>query len=324
MTKRVLSGIQPTGVLHIGNYLGSLKHFVELQNKYECFFFIADYHSITEDYNPQEKPQQVLDLAIDFLSAGLDPQKCTIFVQSQVPEHLELAWIFNTITPVSELQRMTQYKDKSRQQPENINMGLFDYPVLQAADILIYKPQFVPVGIDQKQHVELTRKIARLFNNKFGEVFPEPDVLLTKTPKIMSLADPTKKMSKSFNQRSYIALNDEPAAIKDKMKRAVTDTGKSEKSPGVQNLFMLLQQFGGNEIFNQFEKEHRAGKISYQKLKEALADAIGNYFADFRSQKKELSKDTKKVKDILEAGNKKAREIAIETLIDVKKKIGLT
>jgi len=323
MVKRVLSGIQPTGVLHIGNYLGSLKHFVELQNKFDCFFFIADYHSITEQYNPLEKPKQVLNLAIDFLAAGLDPQKCTIFVQSQVPEHLELAWIFNTITPVAELKRMTQYKDKSRLQPENINMGLFDYPVLQAADILIYKPDFVPVGSDQLQHVELTRKIARLFNNKFGQVFPEPDGLLTKTSRIMSLSDASKKMSKSDNIRSFIALDDEPEVIMNKMKKAVSATGKDDKSPAVNNLFVLLNQFAEPKVFSKFEKDHQSGQISYKDLKEALAESISEYFSDFRTKKKELLKDSKQVQKILTEGNKKARVIAVDTLLEVRKKIGL-
>ncbi|MCK5490371.1 MAG: tryptophan--tRNA ligase, partial [Candidatus Pacebacteria bacterium] len=169
MTKKqtIFSAIQPSGESHIGNYLGALKNFVELQDEYDCYFFIADYHSISGEYNPAEKKKQIMNLALDFLAIGLNPQKCTIAVQSQVPEHTELAWIFNTITPLVELQRMTQFKDKSQQQDKNINMGLLDYPVLQAADILMYKTYGVPVGQDQIQHVELTRKIARFFNNKF-------------------------------------------------------------------------------------------------------------------------------------------------------------
>ena len=218
----IFSAIQPSGELHIGNYLGALKNFVELQDKYNCFFFIADYHSITGDYDPKEKSKQILELALDFLAAGFDPKKCTIAVQSQIPEHTELAWIFNTITPISELQRMTQFKDKSQNQEKNINMGLFDYPVLQAADILMYKADAVPVGEDQIQHIELTRKIARFFNNKFGETFPEPKDIITETPKIMSLTDPTKKMSKSHGPKSYIGINDEPEVIQKKIRKAVT------------------------------------------------------------------------------------------------------
>ncbi len=224
----IFSAIQPSGELHIGNYLGALKNFTELQNKYNCFFFIADYHSITGDYDPKEKPAQIFDLALDFLAAGLDPEKCTLAVQSQIPGHTELAWIFNTVTPISELQRMTQFKDKANHQNKNINIGLFDYPVLQAADILIYKACLVPVGQDQVQHVELTRKIARFFNNKFGKTFPEPKDIITETPKIMSLADPTKKMSKSHGAKSYIGINDEPEMIKKKMRKAVTVSNLKE------------------------------------------------------------------------------------------------
>ena len=220
--QRIFSAIQPSGELHIGNYLGALRNFVELQDNYECFFFIADYHSISGKYNPEEKKKQIMDLALDFLAIGLDPKKCTIAVQSQVPEHTELAWIFNTVTPLAELQRMTQFKDKSQQQDKNINMGLLDYPVLQAADILMYKSSAVPVGQDQIQHIELTRKIARFFNNKFGKTFPEPKDLITETPKIMSLTDPTKKMSKSSGEKSYIGINDEPEVIMEKMKKSVS------------------------------------------------------------------------------------------------------
>ena len=224
----IFSAIQPSGELHIGNYLGALKNFVELQDKYECFFFIVDYHSITGNYDPKEKSKQIFDLALDFLATGLDPQKCTIAIQSQIPEHTELAWIFNTITPLAELQRMTQFKDKSQNQNQNINMGLLDYPVLQAADILMYKAYGVPVGQDQIQHIELTRKIARFFNNKFGETFPEPRDIITETPKIMSLTDPTKKMSKSHGPKSYIGINDEPEVIEKKMRKAVTASSIEE------------------------------------------------------------------------------------------------
>src|SRR3989344_2452365 len=189
MKKPVLiSGIQPTGRLHLGNYLGALKQFVELQNsgKYQCFFFIADYHSLTQDFDPKQKTKEVLDVATTYLAAGLIPKKSTIFVQSQVPEHTELAWILNTITPFGELRRMTQFKDKSDSQSENINVGLFDYPVLMAADVILYDAQFVPVGEDQLQHLELTRELARRFNNRFGKTFTEPHPILAKTPRVMS------------------------------------------------------------------------------------------------------------------------------------------
>src|SRR3989344_4866216 len=225
----VVSGIQPSGPLHIGNYLGALKNWVKIQNsgQYDCFFFIADYHSLTESYNPGEKKEQIFKLAVDYLSAGLDPKKCTIFVQSQVPACTELAWIFNTVTPISELERMTQFKDKASRQIKNINLGLFAYPVLQAADILLYHGQFVPVGEDQIQHVELTRDVARWFNNKYKtKYFPEAKPLLTKSARIMSLADPEKKMSKSLGEKHWLGIDESKEKILDKLKKAIsTDKG---------------------------------------------------------------------------------------------------
>ncbi len=322
--KRVFSAIQPSGEMHIGNYLGALKNFVELQKQYECFFFIADYHSITENYDPKEKPKQIMNLALDFLAAGLDPKKCTICLQSDIPEHTELAWIFNTITPMGLLERMTQYKDKSQKQTANINVGLFDYPVLQAADILIYKAGLVPIGQDQIQHLELSRNVAHFFNNKFGKTFPEPEALLTETPKIMSLVDPTKKMSKSMGPKSYIGINDEPGVIKEKMKKAVTDTGTSkEVTPATKNLFLLLEILGKKEHYETFLAEHKKGMIKYSQLKETLAQDIADYFAPFRAKRKELEAKPKFVKEVLVTGAERSRKIARETMREVKQKIGL-
>ncbi len=323
--QRIFSAVQPSGEMHIGNYLGALKNFVELQNDYDCFFFIADYHSISGNYDPKEKSKQILGLAKDFLAVGLDPEKCAITVQSQVPEHTELAWIFNTITPLSELQRMTQFKDKSQAQEKNINMGLLDYPVLMAADILIYKVDAVPVGQDQVQHVELTRKIARFFNNKFGQTFPEPKDLITETPKIMSLIDPTKKMSKSAGPKSYIGINDEPEVIREKLKKAVTDIGTTGKmTPATENLFLLLKILGKPEHYEEFLDQHKKGIIKYGQLKEALADDIIDYFAPFRAKRKELEAKPEYVKEILTSGAERARKIARETMREVKEKIGLS
>ncbi|MCK4891320.1 MAG: tryptophan--tRNA ligase [Candidatus Pacebacteria bacterium] len=317
----MFSAIQPSGELHIGNYLGALKNFVELQDKYNCFFFIADYHSITENYDPKEKPKQILDLALDFLAAGLDPKKCTIAVQSQIPEHTELAWIFNTITPISELQRMTQFKDKSQNQEKNINMGLFDYPVLQAADILMYKTDAVPVGQDQIQHIELTRKIARFFNNKFGKTFPEPKDIITETPKIMSLTDPTKKMSKSHGPKSYIGINDEPEVIKKKIKKAVSTT---EYNKDIYNFYaILLEKLGSEKNKEYFAKQFKNKNIKFSELKSALVEDIANYFAPFREKRKELKENPEEVKKILNEGAEKAKVIARETMEEVKEKVGL-
>ncbi|MCK5123190.1 MAG: tryptophan--tRNA ligase [Candidatus Pacebacteria bacterium] len=317
----IFSAIQPSGELHIGNYLGALKNFVELQDKYNCFFFIADYHSITGDYDPKEKSKQILNLALDFLAIGLDPQKCTIAVQSQIPEHTELAWIFNTITPISELQRMTQFKDKSQNQEKNINMGLFDYPVLQAADILMYKAYGVPIGQDQIQHIELTRKIARFFNNKFGETFPEPKDIITETPKIMSLTDPTKKMSKSHGPKSYIGINDEPEVIERKIKKAISTT---EYNKDIYSFYAsLLENFGTEKNKDYFAKQFKNQDLKFSELKDALAEDIANYFKNFRKKRKELEKNPEEVKKILDEGAEKAREIARETMREAKEKVGL-
>ena len=323
MTKKqtIFSAVQPSGELHVGNYLGALKNFVELQDKYNCFFFIADYHSITGEYNPKEKSKQIFNLALDFLAIGLDPKKCTLAVQSQIPEHTELTWIFNTITPISELQRMTQFKDKSQNQEKNINMGLFDYPVLQAADILMYKANVVPAGLDQAQHIELTRKIARFFNNKFGETFPEPKDIITETPKIMSLTDPTKKMSKSHGPKSYLGINNEPEVIEKKIKKAVSTT---EYNEDIYNFYKsLLDNFGTEKNKNYFANQFKNQNIKFSELKNALSDDIANYFRDFRSKRKELEKNPEEVKKILNEGTEKARVIAKETMREVKEKIGL-
>ncbi len=334
MTK-IISGIQPSGELHIGNYLGAIKNWVRLQGdqKNDCFFFIADYHSITEDYNPKQKSKEILDLAIDLLASGLNPEKSIIFQQSQIPGHADLAWVFNTLVKIPELERMTQFKNKAAEQKENINMGLFDYPVLQAADILIYKAEAVPVGEDQVQHIELTRDIARRFNDKFGKTFPEPKPILTETPKIMSLTDPTKKMSKSGGDKSYIALTDSPAIIKEKIKSAVSDAGGQGKNVG------LTAQAGGDNllsIFNaltetkeekteylNYKKDHEAGKLKYSEFKPRLAELIINYFADYRKKRAELSKNPEYIKKVLKDGTNKASAIAEKTLNEVKQKIGL-
>lgn len=316
----ILSGIQPTGKLHIGNYLGSLRNFLELQKKHSSYFMIADYHSITENYDPKTKPSQVMDLAKDFLAAGLDPKKCTIFVQSHIPEHLELAWILNTVTPISYLERMTQYKDKASRQTQNINVGLFDYPVLQAADILIYQATAVPVGQDQDQHLELTREIVRLFNNKFGKTFTEPKTLHTEMPKVMSLLQPDKKMSKSLGDNHCIYLDDEPAVIAKKISKAVTDTGDGT-SRGAQNLVELTKFFSSQKTYKKFIADGQSGSLRYAELKETLANDIAAYFKDFRAAKQSIS--GKAIDRALSHGAEHARAVATKTLRMVRKKIGI-
>jgi len=323
---RLLSGIQPTGKLHIGNYLGALKNFVELQNsgKFDCYFCVVDLHSLTENFDPTQKKQQILDLTADFLAAGLDPKKSTVLLQSMVPAHTELYWILNTITPVSELSRMTQYKDKSARQEKNINAGLFTYPTLMAADILLYNtaPE-VPIGDDQTQHLELTRILARKFNTRFGQTFIEPKGLYTKTPRIMSLANPDKKMSKS-EASGCVFLDDLPEDISKKISRAVTDSGGgSQTSPGVVNLLMLLESFGGEKEAEKFRSDIADGTIRYAELKKVLSDKIAGSLAGFRKVKAGLIKNPKKLESILVAGSKKAAKVANNTLNEAKKRIGI-
>ena len=310
----VVSGIQPSGPLHIGNYLGALKNWVKIQNsgQYDCFFFIADYHSLTESYNPGEKKEQIFNLAIDYLSAGLDPKKCTIFVQSQVPACTELAWIFNTVTPISELERMTQFKDKASRQIKNINLGLFAYPVLQAADILLYHGQFVPVGEDQIQHIELTRAIARWFNNKYKtKYFPETKPLLTPAARIMSLTDPTKKMSKSLGDKHWLGVAEPFDAIFSKIKKAPTT------SEGLKNLQAIYEAFS-EDMPGQFDPAKMG------ETKKIMAEGISRHFAAWQKTKKELLKNENYVNKVLADGQKRAESIAVQTMSEVKKIIGVS
>ena len=316
----ILSGIQPTGRLHLGNYLGSLRNFLELQKTSRCFFMVADYHSLTENYNPKEKRDQILDLLKSFLAIGLDPKRSTIFIQSHVPEHFELAWIFNTITPVGYLERMTQYKDKAGRQQQNINIGLFDYPVLQAADILMYHATAVPVGQDQDQHLELTREIARLFNNRFGNTFVEPKTLHTQTPRVMSLLEPDKKMSKSLGDPHCLYLDDDPDTIAKKISRAVTDAGDGT-SRGANNLLELLSYFSQPATLQRFSADQKNKTLKYAELKKTLADDIARYFAEFRKKKAAISDAA--AEKIAHAGAKTARAVAQKTMAEVRKKIGV-
>jgi tryptophanyl-tRNA synthetase len=321
---RIISGIQPTGKLHLGNYLGALKHYVELQNsgKYDCFFFIADLHSLTETNDPKQKLADVLDTTATFLALGLDPKKSTIFLQSAIPAHTQLAWIFNTLTPMGELERMTQYKDKASRQKSNVNVGLFDYPVLMAADILLYKPFGVPVGQDQLQHLEFTRMIARKFNAKYGEFFPEPKELLTPVPKVMSLLEPEKKMSKSLGDQHVINLTDEPDVIKKKLARAVTATEGGSENPGVTNLLTLLEQFDVDKA-KAFWKQEADRDIRYSDVKAVLAGTLDKTFAAFRSEHARLLAHPKECATVLHKGNLAAAKVANATLTEALTKIGL-
>ena len=326
----IVSGVQPTGALHIGNWAGSVRNWVRLQDEYpeRCWFFIADYHSMSIDYAPSEKQAQIIDLAASLLALGLDPKKSTLFVQSDVPEVAELAWIFNCVTPVAEMERMTQYKDKAARAAKNVNMGLFDYPVLQAADILIYGGDAVPVGQDQVQHVETTRVIARNFNKRFGQVFPEPKALLTDTPKVMSLTEPTKKMSKSHGPKSVINIDDEPAEILKKIKGVPTEPSgnvteellKTEPYAGVALLLDLIELCAGKAARRDAVA---AQPVKYGELKALAAEAVAARFADYRAKKKDLLKNPDRVKMALASGGAKARAVAKQPMEAVLTASGL-
>ena len=322
---RIFSGIQPTGALHIGNYLGAIKQFLELQKDNDCVFCIVDLHAMTIPYNPKVMQKNVLDAAACYLASGLNPEKSIIFVQSKVPEHTELAWILNTVTPIGDLMRMTQYKDKSKQFKEEVGAGLLNYPVLMAADILLYKTQLVPVGKDQEQHVELARTIARKFNQKFGQTFVEPKVKLAKEgAKIMSLTDPRKKMSKSIPQ-GCLYLFDEPEIIKKKIMSAVTDLGKQVKydlikKPGVSNLLTIYSLFSEKPVKDVEKKFKGQG---YAKFKEKLADLLIKELEPLRKKRKELLSRQVYIKEILDQGERKAKAIARSTMKEVREKTGL-
>jgi len=328
MSKPVLiSGIQPSGKLHIGNYLGALKNFVDLQNlgRYECLFPIVDLHSLTKSYDQKEKPAQILDVAADYLAAGLDPKKSTIFLQSAVPAHTELMWILSAIAPFSELRRMTQFKDKSEAAPENVNVGLFFYPILMAADIFLYDTKYVPVGDDQLQHLELTRTLSRRFNERFGKTFVEPKALMTETPRVMSLDDPAKKMSKS-RPKGCLYLDDSPDEIRRKIKSAVTDSGSEIKydevrKPAISNLLKIYSSFS-REPIAKLEKQF-AGK-TYSEFKVNLANCIADSLANFRKKKTALTRKPNTIKTILARGGKSASLRANRKIGEVKQKIGLT
>lgn len=323
--KILFSGIQPTGEIHIGNYLGAIKNWVELQNKgeYNCIYSIVDLHAITIDYDPKKYQETILDLAATLIACGIDPKKSILLVQSNVKEHAELCWLLNTVTPVSELYRMTQFKDKSSKNEKNINIGLLDYPVLMSSDILLYRSEVVPVGYDQSQHLELTNIILKKFNNKFGEYFNKVNPYITTGAKIMALNDPEKKMSKSISG-SYISLSDTPDEIRKKISYAVTDSNASkEMSLGVKNLFDLLLFFEAREAHDKFLKQYKDKTIKYSELKSELADVIIKKLEPIQKKKKELLKSPKKLKSILADGAKQAQKIAYKNILEIKKRMGL-
>lgn len=355
MERIVVSGVQPSGEVHLGNYMGAIKQFVRLQNNPEidqAYFFIADLHALTEPQEPDKLKKQILDLAAVYLACGLDPKKTTLFIQSHVPAHVELSWILGTLTPIGELNRMTQFKEKGEKiitRSEQISVkdgmevrsgmihttdttqlvgaGLFMYPVLMAADILLYQADFVPVGDDQLQHIELTRTLARKFNSRYGKTFKEPKELpVLGGGRIKGLDDPSKKMSKSAgNKNNYIGFLDSPDEIRRKIKIAVTDSGKEvkydpDKKPAISNLISIYVLISGAK---PEALEHKYKGKSYAELKSDLAEVIINELSPLQKKYHEFSKNESKIIKILTEGAKAANKVASKTMADVRAKIGL-
>ena len=323
--KRIFSGIQPSGTLTIGNYIGALRHFPELQDAYDCIYCIVDEHAITVRQNPADLRRRCLELAAIYLACGLDPEKCIIYCQSHVSAHAELAWILNCFTYMGELQRMTQFKDKSAKHADNINAGLFTYPVLMAADILLYQTDAVPVGADQKQHLEITRDIAQRFNAVYGDVFVVPEPLITKVGgRVMSLQDPTRKMSKSDPEECFISLLDDPDTVRRKIRRAVTDSDGEirfdpDQKPGVSNLLSIMTALTGESM--DAVCADMAGK-GYGDLKNRTSDAVIAALEPLQAEYKRLIADKQFLLDTLLSGAEKASYLATKTLHKVQKKVG--
>ena len=323
----LFSGIQPSGLLHIGNYFGAIKNWVKLQKKYNSIFCIADYHSMTVPYDTKKMQKRIIDMVIDLIACGIDPKKSILFVQSDVPEVTELTWILNTITPVGEARRMTQFKEKSKKYSQNVNMGLLDYPVLMASDILLYKAGVVPVGEDQLQHVELTREIVRKFNKRFGKTFVEPKAILSKAFRLKSLNNPDKKMSKSDKPESYISLSDTKETIWKKLSIAVTDPARQRKTdagnPKKCNLYYLHQVVSNKKELDYVSNGCLKAKIGCLECKKLLAKNLFKELEPIQEKRKILAKNPEEIKKILFDGANKARKIARKTILEVKEKAGL-
>lgn len=325
---RIFSGMQPTGSgeLHIGNYLGALKNWVALAQSgdYEPIYCVVDAHAATVEYDPREMPARIFGTALSYLAAGLEPETATIFVQSAVPAHMELAWYLSTVTPMGELGRMTQFKEKSDQYRQNVNAGLFTYPILMAADILVYRASVVPVGNDQVQHLELAREICRRFNARFGDVFPEPRPKLTATPRIMGL-DGKRKMSKSLG--NSIDLFDAPKDVEKKLKGAFTDPEKLRKgdpgNPSICNVFTLHTALTPADAVEAIDRDCRSGALGCGDCKKRLTEAMNAELAPIRERAESLRKNPKRVLDVLQAGAERARGIAESTMRDVRRAMGM-
>lgn len=327
--KRVFSGIQPTGTLHIGNYFGAVRNWVALQGQADSMICIVDYHAITVDVDPSSLRSASLAMATDLLACGIDPEETTLFVQSDVPEHTELSWILGCVTSYGDLCRMTQFKDKSGKEAF-VSSGLLTYPILQAADILLYKADSVPVGEDQVQHLELARRIARRFNSRFGEMFPEPEPLLGgKGARIMSLSEPDSKMSKSSGEAHYVGVMEDESSIRRKVRSAVTDMGLepgSAMSPGVANLFEILdlavESTGAADLARSLREQFEAGTLRYVSLKDTVHEYLMAVLHPIQRRRAELIASGD-VPQILQAGGRRARSRAQETMAQVRALVGL-
>jgi tryptophanyl-tRNA synthetase len=320
----VFSGIQPSGELHFGNYLGAVHNWVRLQEQYRCTICVVDYHAITQSYEASLLARRTIEMATDILACGIDPERTTLFVQSSVPEHTELAWILSTVSPFGELSRMTQFKDKAQRQEDNINVGLFTYPVLQTADILLYKASMVPVGADQVQHLELAREVARRFNARWGETFPEPRPLLTPTPKILGL-DGKAKMSKSLG--NTLQLGEPEEELRAKLATAATDPRRvRRKDPGNPddcNIGTMHKFFSDEARLRWVYEGCTTAGIGCLECKRALADNAIAHLAPIRARKAELTAHPGRVEEILAEGARRAREVARATLAEVRERMGV-
>ncbi|HUQ07049.1 MAG TPA: tryptophan--tRNA ligase [Kofleriaceae bacterium] len=324
--KTVFSGIQPSGELHVGNYIGAIDNWVKMQDQYRCIYCVVDYHAITQDYTAKDMSPRVRDMALDILALGVDPEKAILFVQSAVPEHTELAWVFNAVTGHGDLERMTQFKDKSEHQPDNINAALFSYPVLQAADILLYKAELVPVGQDQVQHIELARRIARSFNHRWGKVFPECEPKLTETPKVLGL-DGKQKMSKSLGNHIPLTVAGDEKPLRKLLGRMVTDekrvTREDPGNPDDCNVYSFHKMFSTEEDRAWVREGCTTAGIGCVDCKGRLAQRMIERFEPYRARRAELLAHPGRVDEILHAGGQKARAIAQRTMDEVRKKLGL-
>jgi len=324
MTKRIFSGAQPTGNVHLGNYLGALRNWVALQHDYDSFYCIVNLHAITIPHDPKLLAEKTRDLARMYVAVGIDPQVSTIFIQSDVSEHAELTWVLNCVARMSELERMTQFKDKARKQQENITVGLFDYPVLMSSDILLYQTDLVPVGDDQRQHLELARDLAIRFNRDYGETFKVPDGYIPKVgARIMSLSDPSKKMSKSDDDpNGCVLLMDDADTVQKKFKRAVTDSGTEirfdESRPAIHNLLEIYHLITGQSTGEV--EDHFAGK-GYAQLKGDLADVTIEFLRPIQQRVREITEE--RLDAILDQGRDKARQVASQTLNRAFQLVGL-